>query len=195
MALPAVGSAISLSEIQTEYGGSNPISLSEYYSKGNAPGSGAITMSADFGGTSNAPPDPQTFTGAGTTNITIADNVRAVGVQVVGAGGGGASAGGMFFFAGGGGGAGGNIIAYFNVSGGETFSAVRGSGGSGGMNSGQQGGQGSQPGSAGASSSAKVGSTTVATGNGGGGGNIKSGNAGGSGGGTSNNGSADSKRW
>ena len=101
-------------------------------------------MSADFGGTSNAPPPPQTFTGAGTSNITIADNVRAIGVQVVGAGGGGASAGGMFFFAGGGGGAGGNIIAYFNVSGGETFFAVRGSGGSGGMNSGQQGGQGSQ---------------------------------------------------
>ena len=96
MALPPVGSSISLSDIQSEYGGSNPISLSEYYGKGNAPSSGAITMSADFGGTSNAPPPPQTFTGAGTSNITIADNVRAIGVQVVGAGGGGASAGGMF---------------------------------------------------------------------------------------------------
>ena len=89
MALPAVGSAISLSQIQTEYGGSNPISLSEYYDKGNAPGSGAIDMSADFGGTSNAPPDPQTFSGAGTSTLTIADNVQAIGVQVVGPGGGG----------------------------------------------------------------------------------------------------------
>ena len=53
MALPPVGSTISLSQIQTEFGGSNPISLSEYYSKGNAPASGAIDMSADFGGTSN----------------------------------------------------------------------------------------------------------------------------------------------
>ena len=51
MALPAVGSAISISQIQTEYGGSNPASLSEYYGQGNAPSSGAITMSADFGGT------------------------------------------------------------------------------------------------------------------------------------------------
>jgi len=51
MTLPAVGSAISISQIQTEYGGSNPASLSEYYGKGNAPASGAITMSEDFGGT------------------------------------------------------------------------------------------------------------------------------------------------
>jgi hypothetical protein len=51
MALPAVGSQISLSQIQTEYGGANPISLSEYYGKGNASGSGQISMSADFGGT------------------------------------------------------------------------------------------------------------------------------------------------
>lgn len=54
MALPPVGSTISLSDIQAEYGGSNPISLSEYYGKGNAPSSGAITMSADFGGTQDA---------------------------------------------------------------------------------------------------------------------------------------------
>jgi len=51
MALPAVGSQISLSQIQTEWGGSNPIQLSEYYGKGNASASGQITMSGDFGGT------------------------------------------------------------------------------------------------------------------------------------------------
>ena len=44
---------LAMSTVQTEYGGSNPISLSEYYSKGNAPASGAITLWADFNGTSN----------------------------------------------------------------------------------------------------------------------------------------------
>jgi len=44
---------LALSAVQTEYGGSNPISLSEYYSKGNAPASGEITLWADFNGTSN----------------------------------------------------------------------------------------------------------------------------------------------
>jgi hypothetical protein len=53
MALQSSG-AISLSNIQTEFGGTNPISLSEYYSKGNAPASGEIQLAADFYGTSNA---------------------------------------------------------------------------------------------------------------------------------------------
>ena len=44
---------VSLNDIQTEYGGSNPIGLSEYYSKGNAPGSGEIQLATDFYGTSN----------------------------------------------------------------------------------------------------------------------------------------------
>jgi hypothetical protein len=52
MALQTSG-AISLSNIQTEFGGSNPISLSEYYSAaGGVPASGAISLS-DFYGTSN----------------------------------------------------------------------------------------------------------------------------------------------
>lgn len=52
MALQSSGQ-IKLSEIQTEFGGSNPIALSEYYSKGNAPASGEIQLAADFYGTSN----------------------------------------------------------------------------------------------------------------------------------------------
>ena len=52
MALQSSG-AISLANIQTEFGGTNPISLSEYYSKGNAPASGEIQLAADFYGTSN----------------------------------------------------------------------------------------------------------------------------------------------
>ena len=50
----AVGTGqVSLGDIQTEYGGSNPIAISEYYDKGNAPSSGEIQIHADFQGTSN----------------------------------------------------------------------------------------------------------------------------------------------
>ena len=50
----AIGTGqISLDDIQTEYGGSNPIGLSEYYSKGNAPASNEIQLWADFQGTSS----------------------------------------------------------------------------------------------------------------------------------------------
>jgi len=53
MALQSSG-AIKLSEIQTEFGGSNPISLSEYYAADvGVPGSGEISI-ADFYGTSSA---------------------------------------------------------------------------------------------------------------------------------------------
>lgn len=51
MALPSSG-ALSLSDIQTEFGGSNPISLSEYYGVDTGvPASGTIAIS-DFYGTS-----------------------------------------------------------------------------------------------------------------------------------------------
>lgn len=77
MALPTSG-PLSLSDIQGEFGGSNPISLSEYYAGGGlvpsgtsgtngpVPSSGAISIS-NFYGTSNA-----------TVNFTD-DNVSAVG--------------------------------------------------------------------------------------------------------------------
>lgn len=44
---------ISLLNIQNEFGGSNPIKLSEYYGSGGAPGSGAVRL-GDFYGLSNA---------------------------------------------------------------------------------------------------------------------------------------------
>ena len=44
---------LSLGDIADEYGGSAPHALSEYYSKGNAPGSGEIQIHADFNGTAN----------------------------------------------------------------------------------------------------------------------------------------------
>lgn len=52
MAIPT-SKPLAMSTVQTEYGGTNPINLSEYYSKGNAPASGEITLWADFNGTSN----------------------------------------------------------------------------------------------------------------------------------------------
>lgn len=53
MALQSSGQ-ISLSDIATEFGGSAPHALSEYYNKGNAPSSGEIELATDFYGTSNA---------------------------------------------------------------------------------------------------------------------------------------------
>ena len=50
MTLQASG-AIKLSEIQTEFGGTNPIAISEYYGSDTVPASGVISMS-DFYGTS-----------------------------------------------------------------------------------------------------------------------------------------------
>ena len=61
MAIPSAGSALSLSAIQTEFGGSNPISMSEYYAggsnvpsgttgdAGSIPSSGAIAVSQFYG--------------------------------------------------------------------------------------------------------------------------------------------------
>lgn len=63
MAIPSAGSALSLSDIQTEFGGSNPIALSEYYAggdnvpsgtsgdAGSIPSSGAIAVSQFYGST------------------------------------------------------------------------------------------------------------------------------------------------
>ena len=57
MTLPASGNSLSLSQIQTEFGGSNPIGLNEYYAggsyvpsgTGSIASSGAINMSSFFG--------------------------------------------------------------------------------------------------------------------------------------------------
>ena len=48
MAIPASGS-VSLSTIQSEWGGSNPISLSEYYSGSLASNSNPVTVSHSVG--------------------------------------------------------------------------------------------------------------------------------------------------
>jgi hypothetical protein len=52
MAIPT-SKPLAMSTVQTEFGGTNPINLSEYYGLGNAPASGEITLWADFNGTSS----------------------------------------------------------------------------------------------------------------------------------------------
>lgn len=47
MTLPLSGNPISLANIQLEYGGTEPISINEYYGRGSAPASGQISL-ADF---------------------------------------------------------------------------------------------------------------------------------------------------
>ena len=47
MVLPISGNSINLMNVQLEYGGSEPISLNEYYGFGSAPSSGAISL-GDF---------------------------------------------------------------------------------------------------------------------------------------------------
>jgi hypothetical protein len=52
MAIPT-SKPLSLSAVQTEYGGTNPITMAEYRGKGRAPGTGAIDLWGDFNGTAS----------------------------------------------------------------------------------------------------------------------------------------------
>ena len=108
MALQSSG-AISLANIQTEFGGSNPIGLNEYYDAADGiPASGTISLE-DFYGTSAFTATVatggsittvgdykvHTFTGSGTFTITtLGTNTDVEYLVVAGGGGGGASIGG-----------------------------------------------------------------------------------------------------
>lgn len=96
MAIPSTG-AVSFGDIQTEFGGSNPIGLSEYYAggayvpagttgtNGAVPSSGAICVNV-FHGTSKPPPaSQQAFTTAGTYSWVAPTGVTSVSVVAVGA--------------------------------------------------------------------------------------------------------------
>lgn len=98
MAVRSSGS-ISLSEIQTEFGGSNPISLSEYYRgggyistppswNGNVPASGAISI-GQFYGTAKYYTGSATWNGAANTTWTAPAWVESVKVSGTAGGGGG----------------------------------------------------------------------------------------------------------
>lgn len=99
MALPSSG-PLSLSDIQGEFGGSNPIGLNEYYAGGGlvptgtsgtygaVPSSGTISV-RNFYGTSNfvpAPPGQQAYTTAGTYTWVCPTGVIKVSVVAIGGG-------------------------------------------------------------------------------------------------------------
>ena len=100
MALPSSG-PLTLANIQTEFGGSNPISLSEYYAGGAyvgagtsgtygaVPSSGTISIQNFYGTSSGPPPGQQAYTSAGTYTWVAPALVTSVSVVCVGGGGGG----------------------------------------------------------------------------------------------------------
>jgi hypothetical protein len=101
MAIPLTGT-ISLTDIQTEFGGTNPASLSEYYKGGayvlstdyapNVPASGKISLS-DFYGARKTTLTTQTFTNVGDNFFvlpaTVVGNLQIVTMTGGGGGGGG----------------------------------------------------------------------------------------------------------
>ena len=101
MALPLSG-PLSLTDIQTEFGGTNPISLSEYYKGGafvlttdfapNVPTSGTIRIS-DFYGARKTTLTTQTFTSVGDNFIVLPATVAGT-LQIVTMTGGGGGGGG-----------------------------------------------------------------------------------------------------
>jgi len=96
MTLPASGT-ITLAQIQTEFGGSNPIGLNEYYKGGsyvtsndyapNVPSSGAISLSNFYNAKKNTL-NTQTFTSSTTFTLPSTSN-GILNVYVIGGGGGG----------------------------------------------------------------------------------------------------------
>ena len=68
MAIPASGS-VSLSTIQSEWGGSNPISMSEYYSGSLANNVSAVTTTTSVGYSSNSQYNPAQPAGKYTPGI------------------------------------------------------------------------------------------------------------------------------
>ena len=146
MALQSSG-AITLAQIQTEFGGSNPISISEYYRLGsyvtsnntNIPTSGTISMNQFYSG-DLLTAGSQTFS-SGNSNFTIPSHNQMT-IVVHGGGGGGQGGYGYYHEKGGAGGGSGdaghrggtrtltNTTTYVgNV--GSTFAIVVGAGGAG----------------------------------------------------------------
>lgn len=118
MALPSSGNAISLGDIQTEFGGSNPISMSEYYRNGayvtsnntGVPTSGQISLNQFYGTRFqvqfNSASNTQTFNSSGTWSKPGSGTAAVI--QLWGAGGPGG--GGNWDWGGSGGGGGAYVL-------------------------------------------------------------------------------------
>jgi hypothetical protein len=141
MTLPASGT-ITLAQIQTEFGGSNPIGLNEYYKGGsyvttndfapNVPASGVIRLSNFYGAKKNTLNN--LFFTSSTTWVLPSTSNGILDVCVVGGGGGGGSSSDYWNSYGANGGAGG--IASQRITGlipGNSYSIVVGTGGARGL--------------------------------------------------------------
>jgi len=158
MTLPSSGT-LKMSDIQGEFGGSNPIKLSEYYSAAaGVPTSGTISISDFYGTRAYTPAGSSTRTATSEGNFSVPAGVSEIHILCVGGGG----AGGNAFYAGGGG-AGGNLtwINKVPVTPGETLKWRAGAGGAPAFGRGDGGDGGA--------SYVKRGSTYLCLANGGGG--------------------------
>lgn len=160
-----------MSMIQTEFGGTNPISLSEYYGRGGVVASGTISI-GNFSGASNFTPSTVNTTTSGTQ--TVPAGATNVVIELWGNGGGGGGGGGGRD----GGGAGGYSRSTYACSGGQTISYTRGAAGTAGSAAGGNGGTGG-------TSNVVSGTLTITqmNANGGGGGTAGGGTGGGASGG------------
>lgn len=140
MALPSSG-PLSLNDIQTEFGGTNPIGLNEYYAGGGlvpagtsgtngpVPSSGAISIFNFYGTTAVQPFGDAQYTVAGTYTFIVPTGITSISAVCVG-GGGGATDTGPFGTRAGGGGA----LSYSNgisTTPGESLTVQVGAGGVG----------------------------------------------------------------
>ena len=190
MAVPTIPNAIALTAIQTEFGGSNPISISEYYSgAGLVPGgtanatsvviptSGTIRFSNFSGAVKFVGFTADYFCGNTDVTITAPSGATSVTIYLVGGGGGGASFDPFETSdVGGGGGGAGYTVYTTSVSGGSTqFTFTVGCGGAGGGSGPSYGG-----GDSGSPSSVASGVTLLAVADAGNGASGTSGASGGS---------------
>jgi len=189
MPLPASGT-ITLAQIQTEFGGSNPIGINEYYRGGglvpnttaniNIPTSGTISLSNFYGGTAFTPVTRTYTTGSGTD--TVPTGATQVVIEVTAGGGGGSL--GSATNGGAGGGGGGYAIKTIAVTGGNTLSYAVGAAGALRTGSAGAGNPGSSSTVSGTVSGGSV--SISSTGGGGGGGSGIGGAGGGASGGDTN---------
>lgn len=143
MAVPTIPTAISLTNIQTEFGGANPISINEYYSGGTyvgagkanstsvaIPSSGTISF-ANFSGAIAFVPVTHTYdTGTNATETVPTGAVQVV-ITIWGGGGSGGSTGFNSTSVASGGGGGGYSTKTIAVTGGNTLTYNVGQGGAG----------------------------------------------------------------
>lgn len=121
MSLPAKGSQISFSQLQTEFGGSNPISLSEYYGSGYPvwPTTGVPYYTSGWpnGDASAAVTVPHSGESQPLSRYYSSGKLYEIGYVVVGGGGGGGSGWPDNIGGGGGGGGGGGVTwGAFNIT-------------------------------------------------------------------------------